>query len=65
MHISYLHADYMYLLPQIEEIEETIRSKNQARERGKEREEGDTGKEKAGGGKEERDGDEGDDYYDR
>lgn len=55
------------LLSQIEEIEETIRSKNKARERGKEREEGDTGSKDAagGGGKGQRDEDEDDDYYDR
>lgn len=59
------HTHGLYLRPQIEEIEETIRSKNRARELGKEREEGDGGKEKAGGGKEEGDADEDDDYYDR
>lgn len=55
---------------QIEEIEETIRSKNQARERGKDAE-GDGKSGGGGGGKDDESGaaagmgDEDDDYYDR
>ncbi len=56
-------------MSQIEEIEETIRSKNKARERGKELEEGGAGAEKGGGGKGGKraaeDSEENDDYYDR
>ncbi|CAN0371863.1 unnamed protein product, partial [Ectocarpus sp. 13 AM-2016] len=52
---------------QIEEIEETIRSKNKARERGKEGGEGGAGDEEGGskGARGTEDGEEDDDYYDR
>lgn len=54
---------------QIEEIEETIRSKNKARERGKEGEEGKAAGDKdadgGAGGKATGVGEEDDDYYDR
>lgn len=63
LHMGYL--SHIYLLSQIEEIEETIRSKNKARERGKEKEEGSPGKDKSGGGEGQGDGDEDDGYYDR
>ncbi|CAM9682849.1 unnamed protein product [Ectocarpus fasciculatus] len=54
-------------LTKIEEIEETIRSKNKARERGKEGGEGGAGGEEGGGkaGRNTEGGEEDDDYYDR
>ncbi|CBN74145.1 conserved unknown protein [Ectocarpus siliculosus] len=54
-------------LTKIEEIEETIRSKNKARERGKEGGEGGSGGEEGGrkAGRGTEDGEEDDDYYDR
>lgn len=57
---------YFFTAAQIEEIEETIRSKNKARERGKDLEDGvgkGAGEEKGGGAAE--DDEEQDDFYDR